>query len=219
MGSGRTKGVIFDFDGTMGCSRPHWAAAYQSTLAEFGAHRELAEVIEMCFSRKTSEVLQELAITDAHAFRESVWNRVKALMPTVDPYPGCIDTLQAFKTSSVKTGVATNSRIGHISVALDRWGIMDAFHAVIAIDHVPRGKPHPDSLHKALELMEVEPSEAIMFGDSPIDVHAGHAAGVTTVAFCPQENHRFCPPPLLEAANPTHIVRSYSELRDLVLSL
>jgi pyrophosphatase PpaX len=130
-----------------------------------------------------------------------------------------MDTLKTFKTSSVKAGVATNSRLGHISVALERWGVMDSFHAVVAIDHVPQGKPHPDSLHKALELMEVDPSEAIMFGDSPMDIHAGHAAGVTTVAFCPGENDQFCPLSRLEAAKPSHIVRSYRELHDIIFSL
>jgi HAD superfamily hydrolase (TIGR01509 family) len=213
------KGVVFDFDGTMGFSLPHWASAYQNTLAEFGAHRELSEVIEMCFSRKTAEVLRELAIDDSEAFRESVWGRVKESMPLVEPYPGFLDTLNAFKASSVRAGVATNSRFGHVSIALDRWGVTDSFHAVVAIDHVPRGKPHPDALHRALELMQVSPSQAIMFGDSPIDIHAGHAAGMTTVAFCPSENHQYCPVALLEAAGPTHIVRSYRELHDLVLSL
>jgi beta-phosphoglucomutase-like phosphatase (HAD superfamily) len=219
MGASSFKGVVFDFDGTMGFSLPHWASAYQSTLAEFGAHRELPEVIEMCFSRKIGEVLRELAIDDPDTFRESVWSRVKQSMPFVEPYPGFLDTLDAFKASSVRAGVATNSRFGHVSIALDRWGVMESFHAVVAIDHVPQGKPHPDALHRALELMEVSPSEALMFGDSPIDIHAGHAAGMTTVAFCPAENHQYCPVALLEAAGPTHIVRSYRELHDLVLSL
>lgn len=219
MGTSSFKGVVFDFDGTMGFSLPHWARAYQSALAEFGAHRELPEVIEMCFSRKIGEVLQELAIHDHDTFRESVWSRVKQSMPFVEPYPGFLDTLDAFKASSVRAGVATNSRFGHVSIALDRWGVMESLHAVVAIDHVPQGKPHPDALHRALELMEVSPSEAVMFGDSPIDIHAGHAAGMTTVAFCPSENHQYCPVALLEAARPTHIVHSYRELHDLVLSL
>ncbi len=216
MNTPSVKGIVFDFDGTIGCSLPHWATAYQSALAEFGAHRELPEVIEMCFSRKTPEVLQELAIADPEAFRESVWTRVKERMSQVEPYPGFIDTLGALRASAVKAGVATNSRFGHVSIALNRWGISDSFHAVIAIDHVPRGKPHPEALHKALELMEVSPSDAIMLGDSPIDIHAGQAAGMTTVAFCPSENHQYSPVALLEAARPTHIVRSYRELHDLV---
>jgi HAD superfamily hydrolase (TIGR01509 family) len=219
MGTSGIKGIVFDFDGTMGFSLPHWATAYQGALAEFGAHRELPEVIEMCFSRRTAEVLRELAITEPEAFRESVWGRVKERMHLVEPYPGFIETLGAFKASSVRAGIATNSRFGHVSIALERWGILESFHAVVAVDHVPRGKPHPDALHRALELMEVSPSDAIMFGDSPIDIHAGHAAGMTTVAFCPSENHQYCPLALIEAAEPTHIVSSHRELHELVLSL
>jgi HAD superfamily hydrolase (TIGR01509 family) len=215
----RTKGVILDFDGTMGLSLPHWAGAYRDALAEHGQHHELPDIINMWFHRSTSEVLNDLSLSDPEGFKESVWERVRARMTEVEPYPGLLETLHTFRGSAIRTGVATNSRIGHVSIPLKQWGILDSFHAVVAIEHVPRGKPHPDPILKALELMEVEPRNAIMFGDSPVDIQAGHAAGVTTVAFSPEENHAFCPPLHIEATKPGHIVRSYRELHDLVLSL
>jgi pyrophosphatase PpaX len=52
---------------------------------------------------------------------------------------------------------------------------------VIASDSTERHKPHPEPVLMALRHLGYAPAEAIFVGDSPYDMQAGCAAGVTAV--------------------------------------
>lgn len=52
--------------------------------------------------------------------------------------------------------------------------------ALLARDHVPRVKPDPDHLFRALERIGSPPETAIMVGDHPLDIRTGKDAGVLT---------------------------------------
>ncbi len=58
---------------------------------------------------------------------------------------------------------------------------LDAYCPVfLARDHVPRVKPDPDHLLRALGLLEAFPASALMVGDHPLDIQTGKRAGVKT---------------------------------------
>jgi phosphoglycolate phosphatase len=50
----------------------------------------------------------------------------------------------------------------------------------LAREHVPRVKPDPDHLLRALNMAGADPAGALMVGDHPIDVETGKSAGVRT---------------------------------------
>jgi len=50
----------------------------------------------------------------------------------------------------------------------------------LARDHVPRVKPDPDHLLRALAMASASPGAALMVGDHPLDVQTGKRAGVLT---------------------------------------
>lgn len=49
-------------------------------------------------------------------------------------------------------------------------------------EDVSRSKPDPEGVHLALLRLETPPKEALLVGDSPLDIQAGKAAGVETGA-------------------------------------
>lgn len=50
----------------------------------------------------------------------------------------------------------------------------------LARDHVPRVKPDPDHLLRALAMASASPEGALMVGDHPLDVQTGKRAGILT---------------------------------------
>ena len=52
----------------------------------------------------------------------------------------------------------------------------------IGCDATERHKPDPEPVLLALERLDARPADAIFLGDSPYDMQAGRAAGVTAVA-------------------------------------
>ncbi len=83
-------------------------------------------------------------------------------------------------------------------------------------DDVPRAKPDPIHLQIALERLGVERAESIMVGDHAMDIAAGRAAGVRSLAITHGAS-------AAEAAfaehPPDRFLRSFAELKALVPEL
>lgn len=204
--------VLFDFDGTLGQSLPHWGAAYRESLQIHGVEVDLATAIEACFNRRMAEVTQLFNLKDPQGLRETVWSKVKERMPHVETYANVTTSLQALKGLRCTLGVVSNSRRGHISPVLDRWSVTQLFDTIVTIEDVQNGKPHPEPIHKALTQLKAGPTKAWMIGDAVVDIRAGNAAGVKTIAFSPPENRSFISTDTLREAQPTHVAHSYEEI-------
>ena len=204
--------LLFDFDGTLGQSLPHWVHAFHNSLVDYGIETDLPSVIEKCFGRHTHDIAAHFNISNPEAFRERVWQRVLDRMHLVETYPAVHSAITSLRSHAQSLAVVTNSRRGHIAPVLDRWQLAHAFDTVVTIEDVSKGKPNPEPILTALERLKAGTEAAWMIGDSLADIHAAHAAGVRSIAFSPVDNHPFAERRQLEAANPTHIVESYDEI-------
>ena len=78
-------------------------------------------------------------------------------------------------------------------------------------DDVPV-KPHPQIVHDILQHTGYSPADVLYVGDTAVDMHTAHNAGVDVVAvtwgFRPREE--------LEACNPTHIVDHPLQILSLI---
>jgi phosphoglycolate phosphatase len=63
---------------------------------------------------------------------------------------------------------------------LEGLGVGNRFCIILGGDSTPKRKPDPESLYLAMDVCKTPASETAMVGDSPVDIQAGKAAGVTT---------------------------------------
>lgn len=100
------------------------------------------------------------------------------------PMPGVMDMIHNAKVHEVKLAIASSSKHEWVDGHTKRLGIFDHFDHVICSDDVGVGrtKPNPDLFLKALDQLQVEKNEAIVFEDSPNGVKAANRAGVFVVA-------------------------------------
>jgi len=95
---------------------------------------------------------------------------------------GAKEVLSILHSSGVILGVASN-KFGRFSRgALVHLGVSDCFKSVVGAGDVPRNKPFPDMIHRALKEMQLPPEEAIFVGDTLTDVETGKEAGIDTYA-------------------------------------
>lgn len=98
------------------------------------------------------------------------------------PMPGLVPLLDALQARGDLLAVATSGTRSHIEKSLSRFGLTSHFDAVVCIDDVARGKPHPDLILEVLRRTGAAASDAIMLEDAPIGVEAAHRAGVFCIA-------------------------------------
>jgi pyrophosphatase PpaX len=97
-------------------------------------------------------------------------------------YPGVRELLDWARAQGHTTGIVTSKGRGMTERSLQHVGIVGHFDTIVTYEDTDRHKPGPEPVRLALARLGADPSRAIFVGDSPHDMHAGRAAGVTTAA-------------------------------------
>ena len=179
--------VIFDHDGLMVNTEDVVYAALVQLFGEYGCAfpweyyvtslgMPVAAALAMYLrDLPLSMTLEELAVVRGE--------RVGALIETdLRPMPGLVPLLAALRARGDLLAVATSGVRAHISASLERFGLTDFFDAVVCIDDVARGKPHPDLILEVLRRTDTAARHAIMLEDAPRGVEAAHNADVFCIA-------------------------------------
>lgn len=127
------------------------------------------------------------------------------------PYPGVEEVLRHFFATR-PLAVITNKPEAFSRTILEGLGLAGYFREILGYDSVERKKPHPEGILQALHGWGVEPTRAVMVGDSDHDILAGKAAGTVTVAVA----YGFKSEEELLSAGPDYLIHDIRELIELV---
>ncbi len=129
---------------------------------------------------------------------------------------GVSETFRALKANDIKVVVDTGFDRLITDTLLQRmgWVANELIDASVTSDEVPRGRPYPDMIFKAMELTGVRDiSKVAKVGDTASDLQEGNAAGcslvvgVTTGAFSREE---------LEKEEHTHLIQQLPEMMEIL---
>ncbi|MCS6848688.1 MAG: HAD family hydrolase [Anaerolineae bacterium] len=185
----RIGALIFDFDGTLLDTETPEYHAWQEIYREHGASLTLAEWLEGVgtwyafdpyadLERKLGRPLDRAAI---QARLKVLHHDVLLEMALRDGVEGLV---REARRRGLKLAVASSSDHRWVDAHLARYGLLEAFDAILCRDDVPpgRSKPHPDLYLAALDALGVPAREAIAFEDSLNGVRAAKTAGLFVVA-------------------------------------
>jgi pyrophosphatase PpaX len=130
-------------------------------------------------------------------------------------FPNALEVTRLLKDRGHPIAVVTSKVADFTRTALERCGLAAWIDVCVTSDSCPRHKPDPMPVRLALEQLGREPSEALFVGDSPHDIAAGNAAGVTSVAAL----WGVAPRAELEGAHPRFLLESLQDLPALVESV
>lgn len=84
--------------------------------------------------------------------------------------------------NNFKTALVTSSNRDYIDLVFSKTGISNFFDIVVTGEMITHGKPNPECYKFAAQKLGVNPSECIVFEDSPSGVLSGKAAGMKVIA-------------------------------------
>ena len=175
---------LFDFDGTLVDSETLILASFRhATGAVLGATPS-DDVLRAGIGLTLEQQAHELAGDRAQELFDVYVEHNRAfhaeLLRTFDGIPEMILRLRrrGARLGVVTAKIRPTMELGFEHVPLER----DWFEVLVAKEDTRRHKPHPEPLLLALERMGAAAGEAIYVGDSPFDIRAAHAAGVTAAA-------------------------------------
>lgn len=213
----RFHAALFDFDGTLTPSLPLWVSAYQMALRSFGIEASDEEVLGTCFFRDYADVADHYGRFDATQLAVHVDAGLRASFLQAELFPLARPVIEHCREQGLRTALVTSSPRNLVIGVLERLGILTLFDFVTCGGDIANYKPHPEPVVRALAALKCEPANAMMIGDSHVDVLAGKAAGTRTALYLPDDHHRFHDTARLRATGPDHIFGDHSELPALLL--
>lgn len=208
--------IIFDLDGTLVDSRIDITNAINYALKPYGIGPYTVEEITSLVGRGITKLIEDLI----KPYKEIPINNVierflehyeRHIIDNTRPYAGVKETLEELR--DYKKAVISNKREYLSKKALEGLGLLRYFEIVLGSDSTPEKKPSPLPVRMVLEKLNIPGSEAVIVGDSDLDIKAGKSAGVLTIAV----SYGYRPRELLLEAD--HIINNIRELPGLVKSL
>lgn len=177
---------FFDLDGTLARTGEDIIAAWKQSLADLGREcphfdevftigPTLEKVIYQLFDDASPELVEQMVARFRPNYDESGF-------PNTVPYPGVPEWLRSLKAAGAKLYIVTNKRHVPTQGIVRKFGWDTLFNGVWSFDSFPGVKyKKPDLLAHLLATHAIDPSDAVMVGDTRGDVEAGRANGVYTV--------------------------------------
>ena len=178
--------VLFDFDGTLVDTtemiHQSMRHATSSVLGRQDIPREtLLANVGQPLPRQMELIDTENAEPLLEAYRSHHERHHDAL---IREFPGVEESLGRLGSAGIKVAVVTSKRRPSVEMALGIFpGLRNVVDRFVTLEDTTHHKPHPEPLLRALQLLGGIPRErAAYVGDSPFDVQAAKAAGLTSVA-------------------------------------
>jgi phosphoglycolate phosphatase len=185
-----SRAIIWDLDGTLIDSVADLSAALNRLLGERGLARLPATVVRPMIGDGAARLVERAFAAAgtplAGASLEAAVLRFLELygespLDQTRVFDGAVAAMDQLTRAGWAHGVCTNKPHAITTDILARLGFDGRISVVVGGDSTPQTKPHPAPLLSCLRQMGVACIDAVMIGDSAIDVLAARAAGVPVV--------------------------------------
>ncbi|PZR27641.1 MAG: HAD family phosphatase [Citrobacter freundii] len=179
------KAYLYDCDGTLADNMEAHKQTYIEVAAQQGLTIDGAIIDELAgwpirdvlteINRRYNSHLDpdEFSRRKYELFHSSYINKTK-------PIPHVVDHLKAH-AGKVKIAVVSGSSRPAVTKTLEILGLTYLVEAVVCAGETERGKPFADPFLKAAELLNVAPSDCLVFEDGNPGTQAAEAAGMKWV--------------------------------------
>ena len=211
--------ALFDFDGTLvDTTEMIFQSMRHATAAvlerEDFTREELLANVGQPLPRQMEILDAEKAELLLEAYRAHHEEHHDAL---IGEFPGVDEALYRLRTAGVRIVVVTSKRRRSVEMALEKFPGLDlVVDLFVTMEDTTEHNPHPEPLLKGLELAgDVPKDKAVYVGDSPFDVQAAQAAGLSSVAV----SWGAFSEDTLREAEPDHLVPDIDAAVDVLLKL
>ena len=177
------KGILFDFDGTIGDTTNLILSSFHTTMEHFGyapvSDKEIITTFGLPLEDGLAVLMPNLHEKEVIDFyRDHNFSHHDAL---IKPFPYVEEGVKALFEANYKLAVVTSKKQRLAHRGLDILHLAPYFKAVITSEDCKDHKPLPEPMERGAAALNLSPTECLCIGDSPYDMLSGKAAGCTTV--------------------------------------
>ena len=207
---GSYDAFLFDFDGTLADSYAAITASVNHVRAQHGLDVLNIEQVKGHVGRGPEYLLTHTVPVGDVAANVSAYraHHPSVMASLTQLLPGAAELLTGLHRIGKPIGLCSNKPRDFSRGLLAHLGIADCFSAVLGPEDVPRPKPAPDMLQKAMRVLSVAAESVLYVGDMTVDVQTARAAGVTVWVVPTGSDERA----VLERAGPDRLLDGLPEM-------
>ena len=213
--------LLFDLDGTLIDSKRTIAMYFIRTLDQLNiphclTEKKIAENLENSFEDINHEFELNMNENEFKIFVDAYRkNYLKDPLPGTKIYPWVKRTLASLKKQNFKIALATGKQIEVAQKSLKDMKLDIYFDHIQGWEPGLKAKPEPDILKRAVKKISGLEDNAVMIGDTHIDIQAGQALGMPTIAAL----YGFSSRETLKKYSPDYLMTSFNELPRILDSI
>jgi HAD superfamily hydrolase (TIGR01549 family) len=178
-----TPAFLFDLDGTLIDSVYQHVIAWRAALTAIGIdlsvwriHRRIGMSGGLFVQALLRETGRSLSADDIAELQQAHAAEYRKQVGSVTALPGARELLAALTEAGVRWGIATSGYAATARPALELLGLPQDT-PMVTRDMVRHAKPDPDLFLACAALLDVDPRDAMVVGDSVWDLLAARRAG------------------------------------------
>ena len=177
----RYKGLIFDFDYTLGDSTEGIVASVNYALEKLGYAAAEREAVRKTIGLHLEETYRVLVPEEkeAEASEFALLFRKKAdqvMTEQTQFFPGVLSLLEKWKSQGMKLAIVTTKYHYRIDAILKKYQANHLIDVIVGGEDVRQ--PNPQGIFQVLQIWDMYKEEVLYMGDSVVDAKTAQAAGV-----------------------------------------
>jgi beta-phosphoglucomutase-like phosphatase (HAD superfamily) len=180
------KAFLFDLNGTMINDMPYHITAWHRILNGLGAAISMERMKEECYG-KNAELIERIfpGRFTVEEKNKMSFEKESQYQKDFKPHLKLVDGLKRFLEDAykkgIKLGIGSAAIMFNIDFVLDGLGVRKYFDAIVSADDVANSKPDPETWLKCVAKLQLQPSECIVFEDSPKGAESALNAGMKCI--------------------------------------
>lgn len=176
------KTILFDIDGTLLNTTELIYQAFEHSLKTNGHEVLSRKQMSSTIGKSLEDCYLDFAPDGDINLLSKTHDEFQLKNPHLaEVFPDTIRTLEKLKSLGFKMAGITNRWKSSGVLSIKYTGLDKYLKFVLYRDDVKKLKPDPEPIFRALGMLDIKKDEAVMVGDSEIDVECGKNAGVKTV--------------------------------------
>jgi phosphoglycolate phosphatase len=175
--------LVFDWDGTLMDSEAHIVASMQRAMMDEGLEPASRERVRNIIGLGLREALISLIPGKTEQQYQALTDRYRVHFFTDDPcqpFTGAETVLQSLRDQGYLLAVATGKGRNGLDRALRSTGF-ERFFSISRCADEAHSKPHPQMLQQIMEILDVDPRQTLMVGDTEYDLRMAQSAGTASL--------------------------------------
>ncbi len=182
---GKIEAVLFDFDGTIMDTNDIILRSWRHLFKEIRGEDPDESMLLATFGEPLELTMRNFFGDDEAALKRNIAVyrnfQEESFEKDIKLFPGIYDVLIKLRGMGYRTALVT-SRLSHTTrIGIEKFKLNMLFDTVVTADDCRSHKPDPEPVNIALERLGLLPEQAVMVGDTRVDIECAYRAGVGSV--------------------------------------